>query len=113
MADVARELVRSSCSKDGKQKAGGLGFCDGPRAADVLRRWRPLASDQPEDRVARGLEALATTIAGLGRLRFSYIAPGPGRLQATVELEPLGRLLRESGALSPVRRSGATEGGTP
>ncbi|MFM7259602.1 MAG: hypothetical protein ACKO3W_03265 [bacterium] len=92
LADVARELAKSSCAEHGKRKAGGLGFCDGPRAAAVLRRWRPLAGEQPGDRVSRGIEALAATVEELGRLRFTYTAPSPGRLQATVELEPLGRL---------------------
>jgi hypothetical protein len=95
MADVSRELVKSSCAEHGKRKAGGLGFCDGPRAAAVLRRWRPLAGDAPDDRVGRGIDALAATVEELGRMRFSYTAPGVGRLQATVELEPLGRLAAE------------------
>ncbi|MCE2883609.1 MAG: hypothetical protein LW806_01740 [Planctomycetaceae bacterium] len=95
MADVSRELVKSSCTENGKRKVGGLGFCDGPRAAAVLRRWRPLAGDAPDDRVGRGIDALAATVEELGRMRFSYTAPGVGRLQATVELEPLGRLAAE------------------
>lgn len=95
MADVSKELVKSSCGEHGKRKAGGLGFCDGPRAAAVLRRWRPLAGDAPDDRVGRGIDALAATVEELGRMRFSYTAPGVGRLQATVELEPLGRLAAE------------------
>ena len=113
LADVARELAVSSCSEEGKRKAGGMGFCDGPRAAGVLRRWRPLASDQPGDRVARGIEALATTVEELGRLRFMYTAPGAGRLHATIELEPLGRLSSEGAAgQSPLRNSTTTSTST-
>ena len=75
---------------------GGIGFCDGPRAAALLRRWKPLVAEpqnaMKEDRVARGIGALAETIERLGRLRFEYESPGIGRLNATVDIEPLGSL---------------------
>ncbi|MEY2795650.1 MAG: hypothetical protein RIR10_1366, partial [Planctomycetota bacterium] len=92
LGDVSERLERSSCSEDGKTTAGGIGFCDGPRAASVLRRWRPLASNDPNDRVGRGIDALAATIEQLGRLRFAYESPAPGRLMAKIDLEPLGTL---------------------
>jgi hypothetical protein len=92
LGDVAERLERSSCSEEGKTPAGGIGFCDGPRAASVLRRWRPLAGEDPNDRVGRGIDALAATIEQLGRLRFAYESPAPGRLTARIDLEPLGTL---------------------
>jgi hypothetical protein len=92
LGDVAERLERSSCSEEGKTPAGGIGFCDGPRAASVLRRWRPLAGEDPNDRVGRGIDALAATIEQLGRLRFAYESPAPGRLMAKIDLEPLGTL---------------------
>lgn len=92
LGDVASRLEASSCTEEGKTPAGGIGFCDGPRAASVLRRWRPLAGEDANDRVGRGIEALASTIEQLGRLRFTYESPAPGRLVARIDLEPLGRL---------------------
>ncbi len=92
LGDVASRLEASSCAEEGKTPAGGIGFCDGPRAASVLRRWRPLAGEDANDRVGRGIEALAATIEQLGRLRFTYESPAPGRLVARIDLEPLGTL---------------------
>ncbi len=65
----------------------GLGFCDGPRAATLLRRWRPLATNAPNDRVGSGLEALAATIERLGRVRFMYELPTDNSVRATIEID--------------------------
>ena len=65
----------------------GLGFCDGPRAASLLRRWRPLASNAANDRVGSGLEALAATFERLGRVRFMYELPTDNSVRATIEID--------------------------
>lgn len=74
------------------REVAGLGFCDGPRAASIIRRWRPLAGDAPDDRVALGLEAVAEALSHLGRVRFEYTLPSPHRIEAVLRLEPRARL---------------------
>lgn len=87
---VAKTLAVSSCAADGESPATGVGFCDGPRAAAMVRRWKPLVVDGAKgaDRISRGLEAIAKTIEGLGRLRFRYQTPAAHRLEAVVDIEP-------------------------
>ena len=96
LSDVVARLKVASCLDGPRPRMGGIGFCDGPRAAALLRRWKPLVAEpqnaMKEDRVARGIGALAETIERLGRLRFEYESPGIGRLNATVDIEPLGSL---------------------
>lgn len=89
---VSERLGKESCSEGPRPDAGGIGFCDGPRAAGLLRRWMPLATRAPEDRVARGIEALSTALERLGRVRFQYEMPTPLTLRAVVEIEPVGTL---------------------
>lgn len=93
LAVVSERLSTASCDQvDERPKAGGVGFCDGPRAATLLRRWQPLAAAGDKDRVALGLAALSDTMERLGRVRFQYELPTPSTIRATVEIEPLGRL---------------------
>jgi hypothetical protein len=122
LVDVTNVLRDASCQDGPKPEAGGLGFCDGARAASLLRRWRPLVAanaDLANDRVFRGLEALAETIEALGKLRFEYTMSLQGALRATVEFDPLGRVRsparsRDMGAPlrdmdAPLRDMGARE----
>lgn len=90
---VARSLGTDSCSEEPKLEASGLGFCDGPRAAAMLRRWQPLVVPRGNDRVARGLAAISELFERMGRIRFRYEMPAAARVEAVVEFEPLGRLL--------------------
>ena len=90
MTTVADGIGRASCNEGETPKATGVGFCDGPRAAAILRRWRPLVVDElgGRDRISRGLDALARVIEGLGRIRFRYQTPGPHRVEAILEIDP-------------------------
>lgn len=94
LALVSQRLTQASC---GEAPAGspvaGLGFLDGPRAAAIIRAWKPLVADGSfsTSRVGRGLEALASAVAGLGRVRFAYETPCTSRVRATIELEPAVR----------------------
>lgn len=92
LSDVSDGLKESSCSEDERPRASGIGFCDGPRAAAMLRRWQPLVQPGVNDRVARGLGALAEILERLGRIRFRYEMPSQHQVRATLEVEPLGRL---------------------
>lgn len=94
---VSERLGKESCSESPRPDAGGIGFCDGPRAATLLRRWMPLATRAPDDRVARGVEALSTALERLGRVRFRYEMPTPLTLRAVVEIEPAGSLAAPQG----------------
>jgi hypothetical protein len=87
---VSNELKSNSCGEEEHPAATGIGFCDGPRAAAVVRRWRPLVVEgvKSSDRIARGLEALATAVEGLGRIRFRYETPAPHRVEAQIEIFP-------------------------
>ena len=40
------------------------------------------------DRISRGLDALATAVEGLGRVRFRYETPAPHRVEALIEIVP-------------------------
>lgn len=90
LATVSDRLARGSCGAGERAGAVGLGFCDGPRAARLIRAWRPLVieGDQGSARVSRGLDAIASAVDGLGRIRFRYETPGPNRVQASLEIEP-------------------------
>lgn len=87
---VSNQLKASSCGDGEHPSATGIGFCDGPRAAGLVRRWRPLVIDgeKGSERISRGLEALATAVEGLGRVRFRYETPAPHRVVAEIEIEP-------------------------
>jgi len=92
LATVAERLGGSSCSEDPRPEAGGVGFCDGPRAAALLRRWMPLATGGADDRVSHGIEALSKAMERLGRVRFEFEMPTSLTLHARVEIEPLATL---------------------
>ena len=98
---VAERLGEASCSDEPKVAAAGMGFCDGPRAAALLRRWQPLVREGVEDRVSVGLRAVADVMQRLGRVRFRYDMASPTRVQATLEIEPLGQLHDPLGRTRP------------
>ena len=97
LASVAERLTVSSCSDDVRIGAGGIGFCDGPRAATLLRRWQPLAVPGGRDRVSSGLAAVSQMLERMGRMRFRYELSGPRQIRASIDIEPLGRLLETPG----------------
>jgi hypothetical protein len=97
LASVAERLTVSSCSDDARTGAGGIGFCDGPRAATLLRRWQPLAVPGGRDRVSSGLAAVSQMLERMGRMRFRYELSGPRQIRASIDIEPLGRLLETPG----------------
>ena len=92
LSDVADRLAADSCSGDERPEVAGLGFCDGPRAATLLRRWQPLVADDGNDRFKRGLAALSEMLDRLGRIRFRYRMPTPLQVEAQLDIEPLGQL---------------------
>jgi hypothetical protein len=98
LGDTAERLEGAPCEvvADAPEVAG-LGFCDGPRAASIIRRWRPLAGDAPDDRVALGLEAVAEALSHLGRVRFEYTLPNSHRIDAVLRFEPRARLAPPAG----------------
>lgn len=107
LSDVSDGLRESSCSTEERSKAAGIGFCDGARAASLLRRWQPLVTADGNQRVARGLQAISAMLERLGRIRFRYELPTPSRVHAEFDLEPMGRLL------TPARRAiDASKGST-
>ena len=97
LASVAERLTVSSCSDDVRIGAGGIGFCDGPRAATLLRRWQPLAVPGGRDRVSSGLAAVSQMLERMGRMRFRYELSGPRQIRAIIDIEPLGRLSETPG----------------
>jgi hypothetical protein len=98
LGDTVARLEGAPCevATDAREVAG-LGFCDGPRAASIIRRWRPLAGDAPDDRVALGLEAVAEALSHLGRVRFEYTLPSSHRIDAVLRFEPRARLAPTAG----------------
>jgi hypothetical protein len=109
LTDVSARLTTSSCIEGERPNACGLGFCDGPRAATLLRRWRPFASDTaPADmhnRVLHGIHAIANMMEQLGRVRFEYDAPCAGCIHAVIDFEPLGTLEPWRENLEPSRET--------
>ena len=114
MAVVAERVAAGSCTEGESPKATGVGFCDGPRAAAMVRRWRPLVVDGlgGADRISRGLEALARVTEGLGHIRFRYQTPGPHRVEAVLELDPAVRFAGPPTATAPTAPAPATSTGT-
>ncbi len=95
---TADRLERAPCEAvESAREVAGIGFCDGPLVASLIRRWRPLAGDGPDDRIARGLEAVADAMSHLGRMRFEYTLPNEHRIDAVLRLEPRVRLRTEPG----------------
>lgn len=109
LGEVSERLAAASCSPDVRPRTAGIGFCDGPRAASLLRRWRPLVDVRagavaPESRrVAAGLEALASAMERFGRMRFQYATPNDRRMHLVVEFEAIGTMATpaEAGAGMP------------
>jgi hypothetical protein len=92
LLEVEERLAASSCSDDERPQVAGVGFCDGPRAAALLRRWQPLATPGAQDRVSKGLIAISDMMERLGRVRFRYEMPSAQVLRATLDVEPASRL---------------------
>lgn len=109
MSAVAGQLRGNSCGEGERAKATGVGFCDGPRAAAMVRNWRPLVVDGQAgaERISRGLDALARAVEGLGRMRFRYQTPGPHRVEAILEIDPAVRAVGPPTATQPVRGTSA------
>jgi hypothetical protein len=105
LVDVSERLATDSCSEEQRHKVAGLGFCDGPRAAALLRRWQPLVTAEGNDRFKRGLAALSEMMERLGRIRFRYEMPNALEVDAQFDIEPLGQLQ------APPRGTGAREVG--
>ena len=102
LVTVSEALARQPRADEAQDPATGVGFCDGRRAAALVRGWMPLVVDGGigAERIARGLRALATTIEGLGKIRFRYRTPAPDRLEAVIEIEPS---LRDAGSPTTTR----------
>ncbi len=111
--DVSARLLNASCSEDERPSAGGIGFCDGPRAAALLRRWQPFVggtqASEASKRTLHGIRALANTIEQVGRVRFEYDAPLAGRVHAVIDFEPLGSLTPANESID--RTAGVRSGG--
>jgi hypothetical protein len=105
LSEVADRLEKNSCSADERPPAAGIGFCDGPRAAALLRGWQPLVTNNGDQRLVRGLAALSDTLEKLGRVRFRYDMPTARRIEAQFDIEPLGQLQQQ-----PSRTLNASQG---
>jgi len=92
LVEVEERLAAASCSEDERPQVAGVGFCDGPRAAALLRRWQPLTTPGAQDRVSKGLVAISDMMERLGRVRFRYEMPTAQVLRATLDVEPAARL---------------------
>jgi hypothetical protein len=107
LGEVSDRLAGASCSDEPRPRGAGLGFCDGPRAAALLRRWQPLVENAPpagravvqrgvrapgSDRLAAGIGAVADALERMGRMRFQYATPNARQVQLLVEFEPIAAL---------------------
>ncbi|MBI1302424.1 MAG: hypothetical protein GC172_01325 [Phycisphaera sp.] len=91
---VSAKLKGDPCEQGAKVAAAGLGYCDGARTGELLRTWKPLslsAPDVPEDRVARGIAAVADALERLGRMRFRYDFPSERTIRAEIEFDERAR----------------------
>jgi hypothetical protein len=91
---VSDRLAGDPCEAGVKVAAAGLGYCDGARMGALLRDWKPLSAATPaapDDRVARGVMALAEAVERLGRMRFRYDFAGERTLRAEVEFDERAR----------------------
>jgi hypothetical protein len=86
--------------------AAGFGFCDGRRAANLIRAWQPLVEGQGPGvvRLQRGLEAVATALEGVGKVSFRYETPSANTLRATVDIVQASRAPAAPGAGTEPRR---------
>lgn len=109
LMDVSERLAQDSCSDGERPKVAGIGFCDGPRAGALLRRWQPLVAADGNERFKRGLAALSDMLDRLGRIRFRYEMPTPLQVEAEFDIEPLGQLQgrdpAKAGGMDPVKES--------
>ncbi len=101
LVDVSERLATDSCSEEQRHKVAGIGFCDGPRAAALLRRWQPLVTADGNDRFKRGLAALSEMMERLGRIRFRYEMPNALEVDAQFDIEPLGQLQAQPRGTNP------------
>lgn len=101
LGEVSERLAGASCSDSPRPRSAGLGFCDGARAASLLRRWQPLVSARPlpvqgaavpQDRLAVGIGAVADALERVGRMRFQYATPNERQVHLVVEFESIGAL---------------------
>lgn len=94
LARVASRLERDSCGHEAEASdpVGAVGFCDGPRAAALLRAWKPLSKPGADAALSPGISAVASAFEQLGRMRFEYRLPNARELDATVEIELPARL---------------------
>ena len=94
LARVATRLEHDSCGHDAQatEPVGAVGFCDGPRAAALLRAWKPLSRPGADAELSPGIAAVASAFEQLGRMRFEYRLPNARSLDATVEIELPARL---------------------
>jgi hypothetical protein len=91
---VSERLKGDPCEQGAKAVAAGLGYCDGVRMGALLRTWKPLsapASAAGEDRVTRGVVALAEALERLGRMRFRYDFAGERTIRAEIEFDERAR----------------------
>lgn len=114
LMSVSHELKTHSCSGEEHPTATGIGFCDGPRAAGIVRKWRPLVVDgiKGAERIGRGLDALATAVEGLGRVRFRYQTPAPHRVEAQIEIEPKAAVAAATASPSASASKSASKSGS-
>jgi len=110
LGEVSDRLAGASCSDEPRPRSAGLGFCDGPRAAALLRRWQPLVEGRANapiavgggagriarapasERLAAGIGAVADALDRMGRMRFQYATPNARQVHLIVEFEPVGAL---------------------
>jgi len=91
---VSERLQGDPCAQGVKAVAAGLGYCDGVRTGALLRSWKPLSAQAPaapEDRVTRGVVALAEALERLGRMRFRYDFAGERTIRAEIEFDERAR----------------------
>ncbi len=91
---VSERLQGDPCEQGAKAVAAGLGYCDGTRMGALLRSWKPLSAQAPaarEDRVTRGVAALAEALERLGRMRFRYDFAGGRTIRAEIEFDERAR----------------------
>ena len=85
---VEGRLQAHACAGAEQPRAAGLGLCDGPEAARLLRTWKPLVEGDGAgvERLTRGLEAVAAALESLGRVTFRYETPNSRSVHAVLEL---------------------------
>lgn len=87
MEKVGERLASDSCHEGPGEAAASIGFCDGPRAAALLRVWKPLTKSGGEARLSPGIAAVADALEQLGRMRFRYQTPNAREIDAVIDFE--------------------------